>query len=135
VELRAEIVLNPTMGKTTEASKLVRGMIEHSTGTSKHNEPPIITPSTAGLINTSGNRTAHNSEFTVDQLNVSWGLSSVGGVRVSENGRLKGYFCSENVLNLSHKILSDVEINVLGKGLEFIPTLLREDFQEFIVEE
>jgi hypothetical protein len=75
----------------------------------------------------------------VDQLNVSSGLSSVGAVRVSENGRLKGYFCSENVFNLSHKILSDVEINILGKGLEFVPTSfkvnyemdLREDFQEF----
>ena len=33
----------------------------------------------------------------------------------SINGRLKGYFCSDVVFNLSNKVLSDLEINVWVK--------------------
>ena len=42
--------------------------------------------------------------------------------RTDKNGRLKGYFCSDVLFNLSHKVLTDLEINVLGKGLGFSPT-------------
>ena len=35
------------------------------------------------------------------------------------NGRLRGYFCLEVFFNLSHKVLSDLEIEVLGKQLGF----------------
>ena len=43
-------------------------------------------------------------------------------IRTDENGRLKGYFCSYVVFNLGHKVLSDLEISVLNKGLGFSPT-------------
>ena len=43
--------------------------------------------------------------------------------KVGNDGRLIGYFCSEVVLNLSHKVLFDLEIEVLGKGIGFSPTL------------
>ena len=43
------------------------------------------------------------------------------GVKVLENGRLKGYFASDTVFNLSHKVLSDCEISILSKGLGFSP--------------
>ena len=52
--------------------------------------------------------------------------------------RIKGYFCSENVFNLSKKVLNEIEIKVLEKGLGFVPTPniineedLRRDFGEF----
>ena len=55
----------------------------------------------------------------------------------SINGRLKGYFCSDVVLNLSSKVLSETEINVLGKRLGFTPTTsfnneadLKRDFKD-----
>ena len=35
--------------------------------------------------------------------------------------RLKGYFCSNTVFNLSGKVLSESEIKVLEKGLDFAP--------------
>ena len=38
----------------------------------------------------------------------------------SINGRLKGYFCSVFVFNLSNKVLS--KVNALIKGLGFTPT-------------
>ena len=59
----------------------------------------------------------------------------MGGAQTINNGRLVGYFNSENVFNLSHKVLSEVEIKVLGKGLQFVPTsskiVSRKNFDEF----
>ena len=52
--------------------------------------------------------------------------------------RLKGYFCSDTVFNLSGRVLSESEIKVLKKGLDFalcprkVDELeLRRDFEEF----
>ena len=56
----------------------------------------------------------------------------------SEEGRMAGSFVSEYVFNLSKKVLSQREINVLQKGLGFSPNQsfinevdLRKDFNEF----
>ena len=57
----------------------------------------------------------------------------------TEDDRLKGFFfCSKTAFNQSKKILTEVEIKVLEKGLDFAPiqkTLnepeLRKDFEEF----
>ena len=62
------------------------------------------------------------------------------GIResVTEAKRLKGYFCSKSVFNLSKKVLTETEIRVLEKGLDFAPIQkslnepeLRKDFEEF----
>ena len=52
--------------------------------------------------------------------------------------RIKGYFCSDTVFNLSNKVHRQTEISVLKKGLGFVPTPnmineanLRQDFNEF----
>ena len=37
------------------------------------------------------------------------------------NDRISGYFCSETVYNLSKKVLIDIEIKVLKKGLDYTP--------------
>ena len=39
----------------------------------------------------------------------------------TDESRLSGYFCSETVFNLSNRVLSDAEIRVLGKGLDYAP--------------
>ena len=39
----------------------------------------------------------------------------------TSESRLTGYFCSETVFNLSHRVLTDAEIKVLEKGLDFAP--------------
>ena len=56
----------------------------------------------------------------------------------TETSRLKGYFCSESVFNLSKKVLTEAEIKVLEKGLEYAPIQnkvnepeLRSDIEEF----
>ena len=40
---------------------------------------------------------------------------------VTNEGRLVGYFCSDTVFNLNKKVLTDTEIRVLEKGLDFAP--------------
>ena len=53
--------------------------------------------------------------------------------------RLTGYFCSDTVFNLSKKVLSDAEIKVLEKGLDYAPIQnktnepeLQRDFESFV---
>ena len=55
----------------------------------------------------------------------------------SSSKRIGGYFCSDTVFNLS-SVLTDTEINILEKGLDFAPIQnkinqpeLRKDFEEF----
>ena len=52
--------------------------------------------------------------------------------------KLKGYFCTETEFNLSKKVLTEAEIKVLEKGLDYAPIQnkanepeLRSDFEEF----
>ena len=55
-----------------------------------------------------------------------------------DSTHLTGYFCSETVFNLSNRTLSDAEIKVLKKGLDYVPIQnkinkpeLRNDCNEF----
>ena len=57
---------------------------------------------------------------------------------ITDESRLSGYFCSETVFNLSNRVLSDAEIRVLEKGLDYAPIQrkinepeLRDDFNDF----
>ena len=57
---------------------------------------------------------------------------------VTEVNRLKGYFCSKSVFNLSKKVLTETEVSALEKGLDFAPIQkslnepeLKKDFEEF----
>ena len=56
----------------------------------------------------------------------------------SSQSRLTGYFYSSTVFNLGRKVLSDTEIKILEKGLDYAPIQnkvnepeLRENFDEF----
>ena len=42
-------------------------------------------------------------------------------VNVTSLDCLRGHFCSDIIFNLSHKVLSDAEIKVFEKGLDFVP--------------
>ena len=56
----------------------------------------------------------------------------------TDDSRMKGYFCSDTVCNLSNKVLTEDEIKVLEKGLDFVSIQrkvnepdLRQDFENF----
>ena len=62
------------------------------------------------------------------------GMSSI----TADENRLTGYFCLNTIFNLSNRVLSDNEIKVLEKDLDFAPIQrrinepeLRSDFGEF----
>ena len=40
---------------------------------------------------------------------------------IGENDNREGYFCSDTFFNLSNRILSDSEIKLFEKGLDFAP--------------
>ena len=68
-------------------------------------------------------------------INTSFAYCRYG---VTSEVRLEGYFCSNTVFNLSRKVLTDTEIRILEKGLDFPPIQnkinkpkLRTDFEEF----
>ena len=68
-------------------------------------------------------------------INTYFGYPRYG---VTREGRLQGCFCSDTVFNLSRKVLTDTEIRILEKGLDFAPIQnkinepeLRTDFEEF----
>ena len=92
--------------------------------------------SAVGLIN------APTSTTTIDTIrNIGVNVSVAQEEPISRkdnNGRLKGYFCSDVVFNFSYKVLSDLEISALGKrkGFTNTPTFisevdLRRDFANF----
>ena len=65
-------------------------------------------------------------------------VSVTGPSNNTDSTCLSGYFCLETVFNLSSRVLSDVEIKVLEKGLDYVPIQnkinkpeLRNDFNEF----
>ena len=64
--------------------------------------------------------------------------SKNNNVKVTSEGRISGYFCSDIIFNLSHRVLTKTEIRVLEKGLDYAPIQkkinapeLRKDFSEF----
>ena len=40
---------------------------------------------------------------------------------MTSEGRISGYFGSNNVFNLSHKVPTETEMKVLEKGLDYAP--------------
>ena len=75
---------------------------------------PMTCTSTAGLINTpTGTTTVENNIRNIEE-NISVTQEELI-TRTDNNERLQGYFCSHVVFNLSHKVLTDLKISVLGK--------------------
>ena len=72
---------------------------------------------------------------SAQNINTSFACPRYG---VRSEGHLEGYFCSDTVFNLSGKVLTDTEIRILQKGLDFAPIEnkinepeLTTDFEEF----
>ena len=83
--------------------------------------PPAIVTSTAGIIDTSCNEIIVENRVDNNETGVRR-LSEKSNNNPVDNGRLKGYFCFDVAFHLSHRVLSELEIELLGKGLYFSPT-------------
>ena len=112
--------------------------VQASSGSvSEASNPPLTCTSSAGLINTPTSTTTVEDNIRNIEENISITHEELI-TRTDNNGRLQGYFWSDVVFNLSYKVLTDLEISVLGKGLGFSPTPtfineadLRRDFAGF----
>ena len=77
--------------------------------------------STAGLITTP--TSTDTEEDTIRNIEENISVTQEEDITITDNnGSLKGCFCSDVVFNLSHKLLTDLEISVLRKILGFSPT-------------
>jgi len=85
------------------------------------------------------NTTVNNSSITEKSF-IQENNSNIdkNNVAVEIEGRLEGKYVSNNVLNLSKRVLSSAEISLLSKGLKFVPTpkfvdraVLKQDLETF----
>ena len=65
-------------------------------------------------------------------------LEETANVSAISKTRLPGYFCSDTVFNLSRRVLTEIEIKILEKVLDYAPIQnkiiepeLKQDFEEF----
>ena len=86
----------------------------------------------SGSINTAGNVTSWDYLDSGDEelVNILHDMNKSQEVTAEKSpksvkGRMKGYFCSKTVFNLSRKVLTETEMCVLEKGLAFAPTPTR----------
>ena len=109
--------------------------------------PPSICTNSAEIQNSSNSfdqSVADTEYFTSQDRELISILEELQNntVTVSHNStgttRLTGHFCLDTVFNLSNRVLTDAEINVLEKGLDYAPIQnkinepeLRTDFEEF----
>ena len=80
--------------------------------------------STTRFINTFSNDAIVEKKVENDMV-VTKVSPSVPLERVGNDCRLNGYFCLKVNFNLSHIILSDLEIQVLGKGYLLMKQILK----------
>ena len=117
--------------------KIPQSLQNESESISEVSRPPLICTSTAGLINAPASTTT--VEDTIRNIEENIGVTQKELItRTDNNGRLRGFFCSDVVFSFSHKVLTDLEISVIRKGLGFSPTptfinkaALRRDFAHF----
>ena len=94
--------------------------------------------STLNVSLANSNLTANDEELISILNNLGEEREAVIETAIESNGRLKGVFCSNVVFNLSKRKLNSLELDVLGKGLGFVPTPtcineshLHQDFLDF----
>lgn len=117
--------------------KILQSLQNESGSISEVSSPPLICTSTAGLINAPASTTTVEDTIRNIEENISVTQKELI-TRTDNNGLLRGFFCSDVVFSFSHKVLADLEISVLRKGLGFSPTptfinkaALRRDFAHF----
>ena len=54
---------------------------------------------------------------------------------IMRSNRVKGRFCSDTIFNLSHMVLSDIEIKFLEKSLDFAPIQRKVNESELRIKE
>ena len=115
------------------------------------NNPPVVCTNTSVVQKHDDNTSSEIRLSSIEDMelleileefqNSNEIISSGSSCDVIPDKRLKGYFCSDTVFNLSGRVLFESEIRVLEKGLDFAPFQrkvnepeLRKDFEEFCID-
>ena len=134
---------------TIDFEAIKRDLLSCEKSSTISSSPPVVCTNSSVTCNSSETACEHFESFLestqekelleiLEELqNQSQTTIEIHHVSTSEE-RIKGYFCSDTVFNLSNRVLSDNEIKVLEKGLDFAPIQrkinepeLRRDFDDF----
>ena len=118
-----------TSTNTTDLSKIYCELLacEKSNSSNSGTCPPDICTNSAEVSNSSNSQISQNngnvfSSQDEELLSILQDLQQNSSSETnSSSKRIGGYFCSDTVFNLSSKVLTDTEINILEKGLDFAP--------------
>ena len=129
-------VINKTssqVGKSfVDFEAIKRDLLSGENSSKISSNPPVICTNTSVVqesydVNMSSNVRLSSTqdmellEILEELQNSNEIISSDSSCDVIPDKRLKGYFCSDTVFNLSGRVLSESEIKVLEKGLDFAP--------------
>ena len=115
----------------------------HRTGCRFVPNPPNLCTNSAHISDDSDSPNGGKNEplfCTQDKeiLSILEELEREQSTSITNSDRISGYFCPETVFNLSKKVLSDMEIKILEKGLDYAPIQskinqpeLMRDFEDF----
>ena len=92
--------------------------LQNESGSVSETSHPPLTCTSTGLINTPTSTTTEEDTIRNIEENISV-TQEEPITRTDNNGRMNGYSCSDLVFNLSHKVLPNLEIDILGKGIGF----------------
>ena len=157
-----DMVVNPTVkSKDDNFADIYKNLLETKQNSSSQAflSPPKICPDSSSSDNAANSSCCRRNTF-FEEISFNTQDSQILGIleelQCSENvannslisgnitatsteqSRLTGHFVSNTIFNLSRKVLSEAEIKVLEKGLDFAPIQdkinepeLRKDFDEF----
>ena len=135
-----------TSTKTNDLSKIYCELLacEKSNSSNSGTCPPDLCTNSAEVSNSSNSQISQNngnafSSPDEELLSILQDLQQNSSSETNSSRKCIGeYFCSDTAFNLSLKVLTDREINILEKGLDFAPIQnkinqpeLRKDFEEF----
>ena len=139
----ADRVKKPTE-QVVDLSEIYSDLLAGENRSSKMDtSPPNLCTNSAHISNDSGSPNGEKNEplfCTQDKeiLSILEELEQVQSTNITNSDRISGYFCSDTVFNLSKKVLSDMEIKILEKGLDYVAIQskinqpeLRRDFEDF----
>ena len=105
-------------------SQILQSLKNKNDCVSVANTPSRILTSITSFINTSSNEAIVEKKVESDMVVIKVS-PNVPLQRMGNDGRLDGYFCLEVSFSVSHRILSDLEIQVLGKGYLLMKQILK----------
>ena len=135
-----------TCANTSDLSKIYNELLacEKSNSFNSGTCPPDLCTNSAVFSNSSSSQISQNdasvfSSQDEELLSILQDLQQNSSSETNSNSkRIRGYFCSDTVFDLSSKVLMDIETNICEKGLDFAPSLNkinelepRKDFEEF----